>query len=98
MCHVAKILLRIILNKWKSKIRNEVSEIQYGFFEGKAPGLQSSFIERSIEMQSDLHASFINYTKSSNRPKVSHEEIYKILLQPHFDKNDIPLTVNLYWD
>ena len=61
MIHVAKILLRVILLRSRSAVRQEISEEQYGFMDGR--GTQNAIFvlrlmdERAIEMQKDLYIS-----------------------------------------
>ena len=46
MSHLTKILLRIILNRMKNKIKPEISEEQFGFQEGKGTANAIFHLER----------------------------------------------------
>ena len=59
MSHITKILLRIIMQRVRKKIQPEIGEEQCGFVEGKgtvnAVYILRTVIERSIEVNKDLH-------------------------------------------
>ena len=68
MSQLGKIVLRVILNRIRSKIRPEIAEEQYGFVKGKgttnAIFLLRMLSERAIEMQKDVYLCFIDYEKN----------------------------------
>ncbi len=49
-----------------------------------------------VEMQNDIYARFIDYTKALD--KVKHKNMLKILRDLQFDGKDIRLVTNLYLD
>jgi len=59
MCHVTKILLRVILLRARSKVRQEISEEQYGSMDDR--GTRNAIFalrlkaERVIERQKELY-------------------------------------------
>ena len=58
----------------------------------KATGLD----DIPIEMQNDIYACFIDYTKAFD--KVKHEDMLKILRDLQFNGKNIRLVINLYLD
>ena len=81
MSHVIKILLKICVLRMKNKIHPEIAEEQYGFQPDKSTRNAIFFLrilsERAIEMQQDLHISFIDYKKTFDHLK--HEIVLKKL-------------------
>jgi hypothetical protein len=100
MSHVTKILLRIILNRWQGKIGKEISDVQCGFVKDKGTAnaifIIRNIIERTLEVNKDVYACFIDYTKAFD--KVRHKEMINILKKLNFDGKDVRLIGNLYWD
>lgn len=71
MSQITKIILRVITERIRNKIGNEIAEEQYGFMLGGARNAISTsrvLTERVMEMQKDHH-SFIDYEKALNRVK-----------------------------
>ena len=101
MSHVTKIILRIILARVRNKINPEIRWEQFGFQKNK--GTRNAIFvmrtlaetERSIEVQKDIFAIFIDYEKAFD--KVKHEEIMKDLRTLQVDDKDLRLLRNLYW-
>jgi len=77
--------------KTRNKIKPEISEEQCGFVEGKGTAnavfILRNIIERSVEIQQDLHLCFIDYTKAFD--KVRHEELINILEKINIDGKDL---------
>ena len=100
MSHVTKIILRVLMNRIKMKIYAEVSWSQFGFRKNKgtrnAVFVMRTLAERSIEMQKNLYAVFIDYEKAFDR--VKHHEIMKDLEQIGVDQKDRRLLETLYWE
>ena len=100
MSHVTKIILRVILLRARSKIRPEISEVQYGFMQDKgtrnAIYILRTLEERAIEMQRDIFLCFIDYSKAFDR--VKHTELIQMLSELDIDGKDLRLIRNLYWD
>ena len=90
MSHVTKIILRVIMNRIKKKIYTEVSWSQFGFRKKKgtrnAVSVMRTLAERSIEMQRNLYAVFIDHEKAFDR--VKHHEIMKDLKPIGVDQKD----------
>ena len=99
MSTITKIILRVILNRIKKKIRFKVAEEQYGFTEGK--GTRNAIFnmrmitERAIEVQKSVFMCFIDYEKAFD--KVRHSQLIEILQNINIDGRDIRLITNLYW-
>ena len=99
MSQLGKIILRVILNRVRNKIRPEIPEEQYGFVKGKGTAnaifLIRMICERAIEMQRDVFLCFIDYQKAFDT--VRHEEMMRMLAQLGIDKKDIRVIRNLYY-
>ena len=99
MSIITKIILRVILNRLKRKIKPEIGEEQYGFMEGK--GTRNAIFnmrmitERAIEVQKEVFMCFIDYEKAFD--KVRHPQLIEILKNLNIDGKDIRLITNLYW-
>ena len=100
MSQITKIVLRVILERIRGKIRREISEEQYGFMQGKgtrnAIYILRMLSERAIEMQRDLFICFIDYEKAFDR--VRHEDLIEMLQRIGLDGKDLRLITNLYWE
>ena len=96
---LGKIILRIVLNRIRNKIKPEISEEQYGFVKGKGTAnaifTLRMIMERAIEMQRDVYLYFIDYEKAFDT--VRHEEMLKMLERIQVDDRDIRLIRNLYY-
>ena len=97
---VSKISLRVVMERMRGRIRQEVGREQFGFMEGKGTA-NAIFVlrmisERSIEMQKDLYVCFIDYEKAFDT--VKHGEIVKMLEDIGVDGKDVRLVKNLYWN
>ena len=99
MSQITKIILKVISNRIKQKIKPEIAEEQYGFIEGKRTKnvilIVRMIPERSIQMQNDVYMCFIDYEKAFDR--VRHTELVEILQRINLDGKDIRLITNLYW-
>jgi len=100
MSHLTKILLRVLIQRMRNKLRPEVSNSQFGFVEDRgtrnAIFTLSMMIERTIEMKKDLHLCFIDYAKAFDR--VKHEKLFTILHDLDIDGKGLRIIRNLYWD
>ena len=99
MSQITKIILKVILNRIKQKLKPEIAEEQYGFVKGKgtrnAIFILRMLTESSIEMQKDVYMCFIDYEKAFDR--VRHTDLIDILQRINLDGKDIRLITNLYW-
>ena len=99
MSHITKILLRIIMQRMRKKIQPEIGEEQCGFVEGKgtvnAVYMLRTVLERSVEVNKDVHLCFIDYTKAFDR--VRHVNMVEMLADLQIDGKDLRLVKNIYW-
>ena len=99
MSQITKIILKVILNRNKRKLKQEIAEEQYGFSEGKgtrnAIFIMKMLLERAIEVQKEVYMCFIDYEKAFD--KVKHSKLIEILQNLNLDGKDIRLISNLYW-
>ena len=100
MSHLTKLLLRILMERMRSKLKPEISNSQFGFMadKGKRNAIftLSMMIERAIEMKKDLYLCFIDYAKAFDR--VKHNELFGILSGLDIDGKDLRIIRNLYLD
>ena len=79
MSHITKILLRVCINRMRTKINFEISEEQYGFQPDKgtrnAIYIMRMISERAIEMQNPIFICFVDFKKAFDR--VKHDVILK---------------------
>ncbi len=100
MSHITKILLKILLNRVKNKTDPEIGVEQCGFV--KDTGTRNAIImlrilsERAIQVNQDIYACFIDYTKAFD--KVQHEKLFDILQNLNIDGKDLRVIRNLYWE
>lgn len=99
MPHVTKLLLRIILERMKSRIDSEVGDTQFGFRPEsgtrEAIFCLNTACQKYRENKKDIYACFIDYAKAFDR--VHHKEIINCLEKIGVDGKDIRLITNLYW-
>ncbi|GFR82694.1 RNA-directed DNA polymerase from mobile element jockey-like [Elysia marginata] len=87
MCHVLKLLLTVIHKRIAQKIDSEISEMQAGF--RKASGTRGAIFslkilaEKHIEMQKDIYACFIDYSKAFD--SVKHEKLIQTMRKTDID-------------
>jgi len=100
MSHTMKILLRILMERIRTKLRPEISETQFGFVADKgttnAIFTLQMLMERGIEVQKNIFLCFIDYSKAFD--KVKHEELFKMLTELDIDGKDLRILRNLYWE
>ena len=100
MSHLTKLLLRILMQRMRSKLKPEISNSQFGFMADKGTRnvifTLSTMIERTIEMKKDLYLCFIDHAKAFDR--VKHNELFGILSGLDIDGKDLRTIRNLYWD
>ncbi|GFO41170.1 endonuclease-reverse transcriptase [Plakobranchus ocellatus] len=87
MSHITKILLKLIMQRIRNKIKSEIAEEQCGFVEDKGTSnaiyILRTLIERALEVQKDVYLCFIDYTKAFDR--VHYDEIITQLKQLNID-------------
>ena len=98
ICHASKVLLRIILNRLKSKAEEIISEEQAGFRPRRSTTEQifniRLLIEKHLQHQHDLYHNFIDFKKAFDR--VWHEGLWQVLRNYNFDNNLIQVIQALY--
>ena len=86
--------------KNKGKIRLQISDEQFGFVAGK--GTNNALFtlrvltERTIEVQMDAFACFVNFEKAFD--KVKHVDLFNMLGALDLDGRDLRSMRNLYWN
>ena len=94
---VAKIVLKVIDERLKSKVEETTDESQFGFKRRKgtrnAIFVLRMIMERAIEKQKDLYMCFVNLEKAFDR--VKHELLIDTLRRIGAD---VRLLTNLYWE
>ena len=100
MCHVLKLLLTVIHRRMVMKIDREIAEAQAGF--RKESGTREAIFdlkilaEKYIEMQKEIYACFIDYSKAFD--SVKHTKMIEAMQKTDMDENDIALVSHLYWE
>ena len=97
MSHTLKLLLKIVLERCRSKIRPEIAQCQYGFMPDK--GTRNAIFtlrmlsERNIPHQQNIYICFIDYKKAFDR--VRHKRLFKMLKDVGLDEKDQRIIYNL---
>ena len=100
MSHVTKIVIRVLLNRMKQKLRSKLSDEQFGYQPRK--GTRNAILclrmlaGKVTEKQKDLHICFIDYVKAFDR--VKHKKLMEMLEHLEVDGKDLRLLANLYWN
>ena len=98
MSHTLKLLLKIVPERCRSKIRPEIGQCQYGFMPDK--GTRNAIFtlrmlsERSIQHQQNIYICFIDYKKAFDR--VRHKRLFEMLKDVGLDEKDQRIIYNLY--
>ena len=96
--HCSKILLKVIANRIKNKLSEEVADGQYGFRANKGARDQiinlKLVIEKHRERCHNLHMRFIDYQKAIGT--VDNKTLWKTLLLMGFPQHIIRLIKELY--
>lgn len=96
--HTSKILLKIILNRMKKKISEELPEEQAGFRQHRGTAdmicVLQVMIEKLIENKESAFITFIDYSKAFD--SVSHNQMFTIMIQMGFPTHLVYLIQNLY--
>ena len=100
MSHESKIILRVMLNRNKSAIREKLSDEQYGYKPGKGTRnvifrLRAT-IDKCIEKQKELYICFIDYVKAFDC--VKHDKLLDFIESLDIDGKDLTLIRSLYYD
>ena len=96
--HASKILLKIIVNRIKSKYSTEISEEQAGFVEGRGTREHIVNVRQIMEKcrghNIPLYMCFIDYSKAFDC--VSHGQIWNIMRTMGFPEHLMSLIYKLY--
>ena len=99
MSHLLKMILRVILQRNRRRIENEINEQQSGFMSGKGTreGIFNlkTICERYCEVDKKVYACFIDYEKAFDR--VNHKKMIECLKDIGTKPKDVKLIVTLYW-
>ena len=97
MCHVTKLVLRVIMNRIRGRTLSEISEVQYGFMPDRgtrnAIFVLRRLVERMMEKQKDVYVFFIDYSKAFDT--VKHEPLIELLQSLDIDPQYVKLLANL---
>ena len=100
MSQVAKIVLKVLDERLKSKVAECVDEEQYGFRKGKgtrnAIFVLRTMMERLIEKQKDLFMCFVDFEKAFDT--VKHDKLVETLEKYCIDGADLRVLKELYWE
>ena len=96
--HPSKVLLRIILNRLKSKAEELLSEEQAGFRAGRSTVEQifncRVLIEKHLQHQKDLFHNFIDFKKAFDR--VWHDGLWHVLRGFNVEEGLVQVVQALY--
>ncbi|KAI5707314.1 hypothetical protein M8J77_000030 [Diaphorina citri] len=99
MCHVLKILLKIIQQRTYMKIEEKMSNSQFGFRNGL--GTREALFSIQVLIQklrnndNDAYICFIDFEKAFD--KLKHDKLIEILENIGLEEKDIRLIKTLYW-
>ena len=100
ICHITKIILRILLLRARSSITPMVGREQFGFVKDagtrNAIFVVRNIMERAVKMQKDVYMCFIDYSKAFD--KVRHSELFEELKNLDIYRKDLRLLQSLYWN
>lgn len=98
--HMTKILLCVLMNRARNKIKPEIGPEQCGLMQDtdtrNAIFIIRMLPERVLEVQKDLYICYIDYTKAFD--KVKYEQLFDILENLDLDGKDLKVMRNLYWE
>ena len=96
--HITKIILKVITERIRSRIRPEIAEEQFGFVTNSrttnAIFTLNRIIENAIQLQKNVYLCFVDYQKAFD--KVRHNELMNTLKQIGVDGKDLRLIKNIY--
>jgi len=99
MSHVLKAYLKVILRRIYTQCDEHISAEQFGFRKGLGTrdalfGLQV-LVQRSLDMNKDVYACFIDFEKAFD--KVQHSKMLKALQDAGIEGSNIRAIASLYW-
>ena len=96
--HIAKIILKVLTEIIRNKIRPEIAEEQFGFVANSGTSNPifrlNRIIENAIQEQKNVYLCFVDYEKAFE--KVRHNEFIYVLKQIGVDGKDLRLIKNIY--
>ena len=96
--HASKVMLRIIMNRLKTKAEEILAEEQAGFRPGRSTAEQifnvRLLIEKHLDHQQPLYHNFIDFKKAFDR--VWHDGLWKVMRSYDFDEDLIQVISSLY--
>ena len=96
--HASKVMLRIIMNRLKTKAEEILSEEQAGFRPGRSTVEQifniRILIEKHRDHQESIYHNFIDFKKAFDR--VWHDGLWKVMRDYNFDEDLIQVIEALY--
>eukprot|EP00794_Sanderia_malayensis_P019306 gene19306-21230_t len=100
ICHASKIILKIMAQRMKLKLKEEIAVEQAGFVPEKGTRNQimnlELIIERYREYKKALYICFIDYRKALDT--VSHNKLWQIMCKMGFPEHLVKLLQVLYQD
>lgn len=100
MSHLLKLFLKILHRRLYKICEEQVSPTQFGFMKGL--GTRDALfsiqvlIQRCRDMNCDVYACFIDYSKAFD--KVKHNKMITVLQDSGIDGKDLRIIKNLYWN
>lgn len=96
--HASKVLLKIILERIRSKTESEISEVQAGFRRGRETRDQITnlriIMQKAHDHQQPLFMCFVDYTKAFE--SVSHQKLWVTMLDMDYPPHLVDLLSKLY--
>ena len=98
ICHASKILLKVLTKRIEGKVKDFLSNRQFGFRSGvgtrDAIGVMRMMCERSLEHGNDLYVCYVDFEKAFDR--VRWDKMMQILKELKVDWRDRALVADLY--
>lgn len=95
MSHITKLIIRILMNRARSRTRPEIGQEQCGFGARNAIFMLRMLSEREIQIQKDVYLCFTNYAKAFD--KVRNKDLLELLANFYIFGRDIKIMKTLNW-
>jgi len=96
--HASEVLLKIILERIRSKTESEICEVQAGFRRGRGTRDQITnlriIMQKAQDHQQPLFMCFVDYTKAFD--SVSHQKLWVTMLDMGYPPHLVDLLNKLY--
>lgn len=100
MSHTLKIFLKIIHNRIRKKLEDELGDTQFGFRDAlgtrEALFAFNVLMQRCMDANQPVHVCFLDYNKAFD--KVRHDRLIEILMRKNLDSRDVRIINNLYFN